>query len=363
MLRIFRGERHAESAAQPGQHEQNAGAQAGQQSPAADVTAPPQSAGGASPEAGTQSLPVQEQPDASQAAPPAEAASTSQAAPQAEAAPTSQAGPQAEAAPTSQAASQAEAAPPSQAGPQQQPAEREPGFLDRGRMRRRARFLRVARELAYRDLGGLVFDLHRFGQRNDEIVKAKLDTVARIDSELRALESALREHKPVAVLREAGVAACPRCAAIHGSGDRFCPTCGLSVDQAERPIAAPNAPAGVPPPSNAGWPPPAHQPLEAWPGALAARPPAAQAPAASAAPPIPQPSHAPDAAAPAAAPAAAAPPAGRVLGATDPPTEVIRSGLRPTPDPSQQTVAFDPIASPPGEAKGEQDGERSQDRP
>ncbi|MCW3069003.1 MAG: hypothetical protein JWL67_1628, partial [Solirubrobacterales bacterium] len=27
-------------------------------------------------------------------------------------------------------------------------------------MRRRARFLRKARELAYRDLGGLVFNLH-----------------------------------------------------------------------------------------------------------------------------------------------------------------------------------------------------------
>ena len=40
---------------------------------------------------------------------------------------------------------------------------------------RRACFLRQARELAYRDLGGLVFDLHRFGGRNDELVIAKLD--------------------------------------------------------------------------------------------------------------------------------------------------------------------------------------------
>ena len=34
-------------------------------------------------------------------------------------------------------------------------------------MRRRLRFLRKARELAYRDLGGLVFEMHRLGQRND----------------------------------------------------------------------------------------------------------------------------------------------------------------------------------------------------
>ncbi len=98
-----------------------------------------------------------------------------------------------------------------------------PGFSERGRMRRRARFLRKARELAYRDLGGLVFDLHRYGRRNDTLVLAKLDTIGRIDGELRALEASLAERQAVTVLREAGVAACPRCAAIHGSDDRFCP--------------------------------------------------------------------------------------------------------------------------------------------
>ncbi len=69
-----------------------------------------------------------------------------------------------------------------------------PGFGSRGRARRRARFLRKARELAYRDLGGLVFNLHRFGQRNDALVLAKLTTLGQIDDELRALESALGER-------------------------------------------------------------------------------------------------------------------------------------------------------------------------
>jgi hypothetical protein len=113
-----------------------------------------------------------------------------------------------------------------------------PGFGERGRMRRRARFLRKARELAYRDLGGLVFDLHRFGQRNDPLVLAKLATLRQIDMEVRELEAGLRERRPVTVLREVGIAACPRCAAIHGSDDRFCPGCGLAFDaNADRPIS------------------------------------------------------------------------------------------------------------------------------
>jgi hypothetical protein len=115
-------------------------------------------------------------------------------------------------------------------------------------MRRRARFLRKARELAYRDLGGLVFNLHRFGQRNDALVVAKLATLSHIDGELRTLEIALRERQAVTVLREAGIAACPRCAAIHGSDDRFCPNCGLAMDRhAERPVAGGGGGAAVTP--------------------------------------------------------------------------------------------------------------------
>lgn len=117
-----------------------------------------------------------------------------------------------------------------------------PGFQSRGRARRRARFLRKARELAYRDLGGLVFNLHRFGQRNDALVLAKLTTLGQIDAELRAIESTLGERRSITVLREAGITACPRCAAIHGSEDSFCPNCGLSLGRhVDLPIAGATA--------------------------------------------------------------------------------------------------------------------------
>jgi hypothetical protein len=123
------------------------------------------------------------------------------------------------------------------------------GFGSRGRMRRRVRFLRKARELAYRDLGGLVFNLHRFGQRNDPLVLAKLNLLGQIDNELRTLEHALEERQPITVLREAGITACPRCAAIHSSEDHFCPRCGMPMGRhPDLPIAvAGTGPASAPP--------------------------------------------------------------------------------------------------------------------
>jgi len=170
------------------------------------------------------------------------------------------------------------------------------GFRSRGRARRRARFLRRARELAYRDLGGLVYNLHRFGQRNDPLVMAKLNTLGLIDGELRTIEGALRERRSVTVLREAGITACPRCAAIHGSEDRYCPNCGLPMSRhADLPIAG--APAGSPP--SAAAPPAAAQPAPAQ-----APHTAGVTPASPPAPPA-QPAGQPQPAAP--APAARAP--------------------------------------------------------
>jgi ribosomal protein L40E len=101
-----------------------------------------------------------------------------------------------------------------------------PSFRDRGRLRRRLRYLRRVRELGFRDLGGLAFDLHRFSRRNDELVLGKLAALDAVDRELRAIERVLDERRDIVELREPGVAACPRCGALHGSDARFCPQCG-----------------------------------------------------------------------------------------------------------------------------------------
>lgn len=101
-----------------------------------------------------------------------------------------------------------------------------PSFRDRARLRRRMRYLRRVRELGFRDLGGLAFDLHRFRRRNDELVLGKLAALDAVDRELRAIERVLDERRDIIELREPGVAACPRCGALHGSDANFCPQCG-----------------------------------------------------------------------------------------------------------------------------------------
>src|SRR5438552_15502587 len=92
----------------------------------------------------------------------------------------------------------------------------EPSFRDRGRLRRRLRYLRRVRELGFRDLGGLIFDQHRFSRVNTTLVDGKLHALVAVDGELRALEHALDDRRPLTELREPGISVCSRCGALHG---------------------------------------------------------------------------------------------------------------------------------------------------
>jgi ribosomal protein L40E len=146
----------------------------------------------------------------------------------------------------------AEAPPGTPAGvePADATAPHAPSFRDRGRLRRRLRYLRRVRELAFRDLGGLVYDQHRFEKPNEQLVQGKVEALAAIDRELRALEIALDDRRPLHELREPGISSCPRCGALHGSEANWCPQCGFSLRErhaAEEP-SAPAPPAVAPQP-------------------------------------------------------------------------------------------------------------------
>lgn len=122
-----------------------------------------------------------------------------------------------------------------------------PVWRERGRLRRRLRYLREVRELGYRDLGGLVFDQHRFQRPNDGLVQGKVLAIDAVDRELRAIEQALRSGRLVTELALPGISACQRCGALHGSDARYCPQCGLA-------FAGPRTVAGM---GDAGAPVPA----------------------------------------------------------------------------------------------------------
>jgi hypothetical protein len=117
--------------------------------------------------------------------------------------------------------------------PEQEPSE--PGFRERGRIRRRARYLRRLREVQLRDIGGFMVELHRFGRARPDLVDAKVQGASQVDLELKALERALSDEQTLRELREAGIGgACDRCGAVHGSQDNFCAACGASLSSGSK---------------------------------------------------------------------------------------------------------------------------------
>lgn len=144
-----------------------------------------------------------------------------------------------------------------------------PGFRERGRLRRRLHFLRTSRELALRDLGGLMLEVHRAPEapQGSDLVQRKLARLDEFDRERGALETALDDHRSLIELREPGIGGtCPRCGTLHASDARFCSACGvpLAVEDgdghhhlgARDQPASPGSPADtVGPPASAPAPP------------------------------------------------------------------------------------------------------------
>jgi hypothetical protein len=140
----------------------------------------------------------------------------------------------------------------------------------RGRLRRRARHLRGVREVLLRDLGGMVFEVHRAQREGDSsvegVVTEKLTRLAAVDRELRDLEAILEDRRGL-VVREPGISGtCPNCGELYGSEARFCWACGTPVAPgAHRPpealggrgqIAIESTAVQLPPPPPPAMPPP-----------------------------------------------------------------------------------------------------------
>jgi hypothetical protein len=122
------------------------------------------------------------------------------------------------------------------------PAEPErslPDTASRARMRRRARYLRAARELLLRDLGGFVLEVHRTAGREEaghrRLREVKLERLAAVDAELRDLERRLGDPRGETVIRQPGVGGdCPTCGELHASDANWCAHCGAPLSAAAR---------------------------------------------------------------------------------------------------------------------------------
>ena len=140
-----------------------------------------------------------------------------------------------------------------------------PGFADkpsareRGRMRRRLRQQRRMREALLLDLGALVFELHRQGRREPELLQAKAAELSAVDQEVRALSHALDAGQTLHELVATGIAgSCGNCGSLLSTDARYCSACGaaavpaLGPDRGRRKDPALDAGAGYDDPGRLG---------------------------------------------------------------------------------------------------------------
>ena len=110
----------------------------------------------------------------------------------------------------------------------------------RGALRHRIRFLRAAREVLLRDLGGFTYEVHRAGGTSGahrDIGRRKAERLVVLDEELRTHEAALGLTAPAqTVVRQPGIGGtCPACGELHGSDAGWCAYCGEPLtDRARR---------------------------------------------------------------------------------------------------------------------------------
>ena len=128
----------------------------------------------------------------------------------------------------------------------------------RSKLRRRVAFLRAAREVLLRDLGGFMYEVHRTAhdvefEAHRRLRETKLMRLARVDAELHEIETRLDDVRRQVLVREPGVGGeCPECGELFSSWAHYCWSCGLPLtesarkDLAARTAAPPSRPGAGP---------------------------------------------------------------------------------------------------------------------
>ena len=98
----------------------------------------------------------------------------------------------------------------------------------RGKLRRRVAFLRAAREVLLRDLGGFMYEVHRTAhdveaEAHRRLRETKLVRLARVDAELHEIEMRLDDVRRQVLVREPGVGGeCPHAASSSAAAAHYC---------------------------------------------------------------------------------------------------------------------------------------------
>lgn len=112
-------------------------------------------------------------------------------------------------------------------GPEAEALSARPRARERGRMRRRLRTQKRIREALLLDLGALVYELHRQGRREPELLQAKAAELTAVDQEVRGLSEALDADMGMLAVVATGVAGtCENCGSLLSTDSRYCSACG-----------------------------------------------------------------------------------------------------------------------------------------
>jgi hypothetical protein len=86
------------------------------------------------------------------------------------------------------------------------------------------------REALLLDLGAIVYELHRQGRREPELLQAKAAELKAVDQEVRALVDTLDADEGMMQLVAAGIAgSCENCGSLLSADARYCGACGAAA--------------------------------------------------------------------------------------------------------------------------------------
>ncbi|MEG1782085.1 MAG: zinc ribbon domain-containing protein [Oscillospiraceae bacterium] len=78
---------------------------------------------------------------------------------------------------------------------------------------------------AQRQLGALVYVMHKTGEQNEELLSQYIDDVAKLEAQL----AEFKEEEPTRPGDNFEMKVCPNCGGVITDGDMFCRGCGTKI--------------------------------------------------------------------------------------------------------------------------------------